>query len=248
MLHFSKCPSTNVKAGRSYMDENGYEWNSKQKQLAASLRGRNTFHEGIRLCLEMHAQVHDLKREPQRKTIYQHLIDGLDEGLVRFRPERQFSSIAWNLWHISRIEDAVTNMLIAATDQVFNKKWQNTIGVGMTDTGNAMQWNDVERFDAMINVQALYQYRKAVGERTQEILPQIRAEERLKKPDTERLSRLLDEGVLINDPESLWLLDYWKNKTIVDLLLMPITRHQIVHIHDSFKIKRKYGKNFGHEA
>ncbi len=230
------------------MNESGYEWNPKQKQLTALLKGKNTFYDGIRLCLEMHAQVHDVKREAQHKTIYQHLIDGLDEGLVKFRPERQFSSIAWNIWHISRIEDAVANILIADTKQVFTQGWQDNIGVRMTDTGNAMKWHDVDRFDAMIDVKALYQYRKAVGERTQEILPQIRVEERLKKPGSEQLARLLNEGVLVNDPESLWLFDYWKEKTIVGLLLMPITRHQLVHIHDSFKIKQKYGKNFGHET
>ena len=39
------------------------------------------------------------------------------------------------------------------------------------------------------------------------------------------------------------LLDFWKNKTIAGLLTMPITRHQIVHINDCFKLKERYQKN-----
>lgn len=107
-------------------------------------------------------------------------------------------------------------ILIVDTEQVFTQEWQNNIGVGMTDTGNAMKWHDVDRFDAVIG--------------------------------SEKRMRVLNQGVIINDPESLWLSDYWKEKTIVGLLLMPITRHQIVHIHDSFKIKQKYGTIFMHKT
>ena len=45
------------------------------------------------------------------------------------------------------------------------------------------------------------------------------------------------------EPASIWLLDFWKNKTIAGLLTMPITRHQIVHINDCFKLKERYQKN-----
>ncbi len=232
---------------KNHMDKSSYAWNPKQKQLTTLLKDKNTFSEGISLCLEMHTQVHDLKKEAQ-KTLYQLLLTDLNEQLVKFRPEQQFSSIAWNIWHITRIEDAIANILIADTDQVFNKAWQESIGVERTDTGNAMKWSDVDSFDTMMNVEALYRYRMAVGERTQKILPQIGVEARSKKPGDEQLTRLLNEGVLVNDPESLWLLDYWKGKTIVGLLLMPITRHQIVHINDCFKIKQRYSKYYQGET
>lgn len=226
------------------MDRSNYDWNEKQKQLTALLKKKDTFSEGITLCLEMHTQVHDWGKTDPQKTIYQFLLADLNEQLVRFRPEKQFSSIAWNIWHITRIEDAIANIFIADAEQVFSKAWQKSIGVDRTDTGNAMKRADVDSFDTKIDVEALYQYRRAVGKRTQKILTQIEAENGSKKPSNEQLMRLLNEGVLVNDPESLWLLDYWKEKTIVGLLLMPITRHQIVHINDSFKIKQRYAKYY----
>ena len=41
---------------------------------------------------------------------------------------------------------------------------------------------------------------------------------------------------------STWLLDFWGKKNIYGLIMMPITRHQIVHLNDCFKIKAKFNK------
>jgi hypothetical protein len=51
----------------------------------------------------------------------------------------------------------------------------------------------------------------------------------------------MEEGVLTRQDDSIWLLDFWGKKTVAGLLQMPITRHQIVHINDCFKLKAKYG-------
>ncbi|MBN2039190.1 MAG: DinB family protein [Spirochaetes bacterium] len=215
------------------------DWNPKQKKLALLLSKSESFIEGIYLCLEMHNQVHDMEKE-NKPTIYQQLINGLTSEIIKFRPENNFASIAWNLWHITRIEDAVSNILINNSDQVLNATWMNKLNIKINDTGNAFSKGDVDRFDSEINIAELLKYRKAVGKNTQKILKKLTAEGRKIKPGKEQLDRIVAEGVLTGEKDSIWLLDFWGKKTVSGLLTMPVTRHQIVHINDCFKLKKKY--------
>jgi hypothetical protein len=219
------------------------EWNPNQKKLLKLLSSSDQFDEGKVLCLQMHNELHDITKGSS-PTIYQSLLDGLSSEMMVYRPIKSFSSIAWNLWHITRIEDAISNILIGNSKQVFNKEWQEKINLTITDTGNAFTTIDVDQFNKIINTKELLKYRKAVGKNTQKILQNINQSEKKRKPIKEQLQRIIDEKVLTNEKESIWLLDFWANKTINGLLLMPITRHQIVHINDSFKIKERYIKNF----
>jgi hypothetical protein len=41
--------------------------------------------------------------------------------------------------------------------------------------------------------------------------------------------------------DAIWLLDYWGKKTKGELLLMPLSRHAVVHFNDIIKMK-KYNK------
>jgi hypothetical protein len=36
-----------------------------------------------------------------------------------------------------------------------------------------------------------------------------------------------------------WLLDFWGKKNILGLIMIPITRHQTLHLNDCFNIKEK---------
>jgi hypothetical protein len=54
------------------------------------------------------------------------------------------------------------------------------------------------------------------------------------------------KGVTIGVTEhkdSVWLLDFWGKKTVAGILLMPITRHQIVHLNDCIKLKERLMHN-----
>jgi hypothetical protein len=57
------------------------------------------------------------------------------------------------------------------------------------------------------------------------------------KPD--RLQRILDEGGVLNVEGANWLIDFWGKKNVAGILLMPITRHQMVHMNESMRLKKK---------
>ena len=62
------------------------------------------------------------------------------------------------------------------------------------------------------------------------------------KVTPEQIKKITQNGGVVNDPKSLWLLDFWGSKNIFGLLKMPITRHHIFHLSNSFVIKEKFSK------
>ena len=57
------------------------------------------------------------------------------------------------------------------------------------------------------------------------------------KVDPAGLELLLDEGAV--NEGSRWLLDYWGGLTLGGLLLMPPTRHGLVHINEALSVKKR---------
>ena len=54
--------------------------------------------------------------------------------------------------------------------------------------------------------------------------------------DKERLKSL---HVVSTDERAYWLIDYWCGKDVKGLIQMPFSRHWIMHIEASLRIKRK---------
>lgn len=90
-----------------------------------------------------------------------------------------------------------------------------------------------------INMQELRKYRIAVGRKTREIIYSFQPTDLKRKFEPERLQRILDERAVLNVEGANWLIDFWGKKNVAGILLMPITRHQIVHINESMRLKKK---------
>lgn len=58
----------------------------------------------------------------------------------------------------------------------------------------------------------------------------------------ESLNRIIEEGGVLYHPDSIWLIDFWSKKDVAGIILMPITRHQLVHLNDCIKIKNTIKK------
>ena len=105
-----------------------------------------------------------------------------------------------------------------------------------------MSKEEIVAFSSIVNLDELKQYRNSVGIRTIEIIKNINREDLKRKFTQLQLNRILTEGGLIEHPQSIWLLDFWGKKSVAGIILMPITRHQIVHLNDCNKLKRKSNK------
>lgn len=220
------------------------QWNPKQALLRELIKKPDKFNEAIELCLEMHSLVHTSEMSGINiRTFEDDLWDDLDEFSFRTMPSVKDATIAWNIWHLTRIEDITANILIADDIQVINtNRWQDKMNVTVYDTGNAMTDEEINDLSSSISMKELRNYRIAVGRKTREIIKQLRANDLKKKMEPARLQRIFDEGGVLRVEGSEWLVDFWSKKTIAGILLMPITRHQIVHINDCMRLKEKCKK------
>lgn len=219
-------------------------WNPKQALLKSIIYKTDRFSEVITLLLELHSMAHTSEMSCIKgKTFEDEIWDGLDEMMFKTMPTDKDATIAWNIWHITRIEDITANILIADETQVINENnWIQKLNVIVTDTGNAMSNDEIISLSSAIDVKELRNYRVAVGRKTREIIINLNPEDLKRKIEPVRLQRVLNEGGVLDVEDSRWLLDFWSRKNVGGILLMPITRHQVVHINDSLKLKEKYMK------
>ena len=215
------------------------DYNAQVDELRRLLKSPKTFQPAIDQALTLHAMTHTgAVSSSEPPTFCDSLLDGLEDQDFSVMPTAKDETIAWHLWHIARIEDLVGNLLIAEGTQVLDDAWMDRLGVGVRDTGNAMTDQQIMDFSKRVEKQALLQYRDAVGRRTRTILRALEPGDLKRKPAAEALDRLVGEGGLLEEKGSIWLKNFWGRHTVAGLILLPLTRHHMMHLPDSLAIKQ----------
>ena len=214
----------------------------KYNELKLALQGTDI--DKIReLTLEVHAMVHPAEISGRtEKTIADYVLDymlrGNQNGLV---PREDYDvdlhyagtrtvPLCWQFWHTYRIEDLVSNILMANQNQIFNEEWQRKIGSPITDTGNALELDEAIAFGKEINVEALHEYMLAVGKNTRNILGNLTLVQINSMVPEEWVMRILEEGGVTTDFRSVWLLVFWGRLTMGGMILTPMTDHHMMHL------------------
>ncbi len=138
--------------------------------------------------------------------------------------------MCWHFWHTYRIEDLVTNILIADKPQIFNDEIQKKINSPITDTGNAMEFDEAIEFGKQLNVAALKDYIITVGKNTRTIIENLTLEQINSMVPEERVMQILRVGGVTADVRSVWLLVYWGRLTVGGMILTPLTDHHMMHL------------------
>ena len=115
--------------------------------------------------------------------------------------------------------------------------WLEALQVARRDTGNAMDAQDVVELSDGIDIDALRNYRQAVGRATRDIVKKLRAETLAAKVDPVRLQRVSDEGAIVQEAHGI--IEYWGKRNIAGLLLMPASRHSLVHLNEAQRLKQR---------
>lgn len=214
----------------------------KYNQLRIALNGTDI--DKIReLALEVHAMVHPAEISGKtEKTIADYVLDymlkGNQNALVPredYDVDLQYAGtrtvpMCWQFWHTYRIEDLVSNILMANQEQIFNEEWQRKIGSSITDTGNALEFDEAVAFGKETNVEALYEYMITVGKNTRWILNSLTLEQIKSMVSYENVMKILEKGGVTTDFRSVWLLVYWGSLTIGGMILTPMTDHHMMHL------------------
>ena len=122
------------------------------------------------LFLTQHGAVHTAAVGGNKASAAERVLNGLTEEQMRVRPREDLNSIAWLMWHIARAEDIILNPVLAGRAQVFDDTWMKRLGVTRKDFGIGMKSPEVSELTRAINLDALREYRDAVGKRTREIV------------------------------------------------------------------------------
>ena len=210
------------------------EWSELNKTMQAQIKKKDTYKMGIDTLLSLRSQ--------------------LMQTLVSFKEElcrEAFNSIpfinadgyhsktiAYSIWHIFRIEDIVAHSLIQRDDEVFGG-FREKICAPIITTGNELVGQQIADFSKAINLDALYEYAAAVKDSTNKLLKKLSYRDLNRKFDEEDKTRLRALQVVSTDENACWLIDFWCRKNIRGLIQMPFSRHWIMHIEASIRIKNK---------
>ena len=156
-------------------------------------------------------------------------IDNLFKELNDYKNE----NIIWNLWHIMRIEDLIVNILICEKESILNEKLKNELNISITDTGNSLTKEEIKKFAKNINIIKLKYYSDKISKNTINLIKRLKAEDIKRKINKINLEKIINGCGVTKD--NLWLIDYWGKKDIAGLLLMPLSRHIIVHLNQCYK-------------
>ena len=212
------------------------EWSELNKTMQTQLKKEATFHEGIDTLLKL--------REELADVLYQFKADLNREefNAIPFINANGYHSktIAYSIWHIFRIEDIVAHTLIAKDEQIFfSENYQNLIASPIITTGNELVKQQIADFSECLNLDELYRYVTSVKNSTNDILKTLTFTDLKRKMTDADKERLQSLHVVSEDEKAYWLIDYWCTKDVKGLLQMPFSRHLIMHIEASLRIKNK---------
>lgn len=221
------------------MDPNRVHWNNDLKTLRRLLKDPAALEQTKALFLTLHAPLHTASVSGSEGwNLEEELWQGLSEADFRTIPTGKEHSIAWCLWHLARIEDATMNVLIAETESIFDQEnWKERLHCPIRDTGNLISDEGVRAISTQVAFFELRAYRSAVGKRTRLVVAGLSANDLKHKPSSVQLQHLLENGTVL--PTTTGLLDYWGGLTFGGLLLMPPTRHALIHLNEALQLKKR---------
>lgn len=96
---------------------------------------------------------------------------------------------------------------------------------------------EIAAFSKALNIDELYCYIADVNDASADMLHTLSFEATRSKISAERKQELSSLHVVSDAEASIWLIDYWCSKDIRGLIKMPLSRHWIMHIEASLRIR-----------
>lgn len=222
--------------------EQRHHWNAQHKILSGIISLPDEHAKAVTLSLELHSALYASEgRSAEQTTLEDSLWDRLLESTLRSYPVRtpgSRNSIVWHIWHSARIEDITMNLLGADREQVLHSEhYAERLQTPFIHSGNGMSEQDIAALSAEIDLGALAAYRCAVTGRTRSILSALQPGQFTARATPAQFRRVIEEHAVLETEQ--WLFDYWSGKTFAGHVLMPVTRHNFVHLTKAMRVKQK---------
>ncbi len=214
------------------------EWSELNKQMQVLLRKKDTFTDGINVCLTLRNILSDAVEK---------LCNKLSDEQYSLMPYPNANgyhckTIAYSIWHLARIEDITAHTLIECNEQVlFRDNHLKTTCSPITTTGNELTKDEIIAFSQILNIAELLRYAADVKASTDKLLSRLGFEQSKRKFTNDDKERVIASKSVSKDENAVWLIDYWCGKDISGIIRMPFTRHLIMHIEAMMRIAQKTG-------
>ena len=212
------------------------EWSELNKTMQSQIKNKDSYKAGINTLFDLRNNLMETL-----KSFYKEL-DRKDFDAIPFINANGYhnKTIAYSIWHIFRIEDIVAHTLISGNEQIFfSDNYQKRINSPIITTGNELIKSQIVDFSKQLNLEELYSYIFDVKKSSEKIINSLSYDELKNKIPEKRKEKLKLLNVVSDDKNAIWLIDYWCNKDIRGLIKMPFSRHWIMHIEASLRIKNK---------
>lgn len=222
------------------------QWNDNHKKLTQIILDPAKHQSAVELFLQQHRLLHSSRMSHSPiATLEDELVKDLHEKTFRQYPVTApdtKNSIIWHIWHVTRIEDMTMSVLVNNDVQVLHSgQWNKKLHIDDVHSGNEMTEAEIANLSATLDVDSLLAYRIEVGRNTREVISRLLPGDFKQKVEAARIHELKVQHAV--KEEASWLLEYWGNKTIAGLVLMPATRHIFLHLNKSIRLKQKIQKS-----
>ena len=214
------------------------EWSELNKKMQLLLRKKDTFKDGISVCLELRNTLSDAVEKLCGK------LNNEQYNLMPYPDANGYhcKTIAYSIWHMARIEDITAHTLICGDEQVlFRDDYLKATCSPIITTGNELVRDEIIAFSQSLNISELLRYAADVKASTDQLLSRLSFEDSKRKFTIDDKERVIASKGVSEDENAVWLIDYWCGKDIAGIIKMPFTRHLIMHIEAMMRIAGKIG-------
>jgi len=221
------------------MEKDRQLWSLGHARLREALKKPKEMQPVLDCFLPVHAAVHRAEISGSGEWSFTDEVwQGVTPDLARQVPPGGEHSFIWIFWHLARIEDITMNLLAAGQPQVLDREdWLKPLRAPFRHAGNEISAHELAELNAAIDVDALLAYRDAVGKSTRAVVSALDVENLAQKTAPSRLRQVMEQGDLL--PAATGPIDYWGGLTLAGLLLMPPTRHCVLHHNEALRLRKK---------
>ena len=212
------------------------KWSELNKTMQLQIKNKETFRIGIDTLLT-------LRKDLMRQILeFKDILNSEEFCAIPFINANGYHSktIAYSMYHVFRIEDIVANSLIRKNSQIFfTNDFLNRMNSPIITTGNELVKQEIAEFSSKLDLNELYQYIIEVDKSTTQLLQQLTFRDLKNKMTEHDKEKLHSLRTVSEDENAIWLIEYWCSKNIQGLIQMPFSRHWIMHVEASLRIKNK---------
>ena len=210
------------------------EWSELNKEVKILLNKKSSFKDGINKLIALR----NLLFNEWKKAMNGLSIEDYSKQPFFNRDGYESKTIAYSIFHVFRIEDIVLNTLINNRQQIFIRDdYQCKMNSSIITTGNELKGESISYFSKKLKIEELWKYAKNVFEKSNEWLSSIEYDD-LKTVYSELDKERIKNTKTVAESEN-WLIDYWCGKDVKGLLGMPFSRHWIMHLEASLRIRNR---------